>query len=97
MAKLKITRADGSVSDHQITPSIEFAFEVFAKKGFHKAFRDDEKQSDVYWLAWECIRRSGETVKPFGAEFLDTLQKVEVLDDDPELQGVTLSLTQSRD
>ena len=97
MAKLKITRADGSVSDHQITPSIEYAFEVYAKKGFHKAFRDDEKQSDVYWLAWECIRRSGETVKMFGAEFLDTLQKVEVLDDDPELQGVILSLTQSRD
>ena len=97
MAKLKITRADGSVSEHQITPSIEYAFEVYAKKGFHKAFRDDEKQSDVYWLAWECIRRSGETVKMFGAEFLDTLSKVEVLDDDPELQGVTLSLTQSRD
>ena len=97
MAKLKITRADGSVSDHQITPSIEYAFESYAKKGFHKAFRDDEKQSDVYWLAWECIRRSGETVKPFGAEFLDTLARVEVLDDDPELQGVILSLTQSRD
>ena len=97
MAKLKITRADGSVSEHQITPSIEYAFEVYAKMGFHKAFRDMERQTDVYWLAWECIRRSGETVKMFGAEFLDTLQKVEVLDDDPELQGVTLSLTQSRD
>lgn len=97
MAKLKITRADGSVSEHQITPSIEYAFEVYAKMGFHKAFRDMERQTDVYWLAWECIRRSGETVKMFGADFLDTLQKVEVLDDDPELQGVTLSLTQSRD
>lgn len=97
MAKLKITRADGSVSEHQITPSIEYAFEVYAKMGFHKAFRDMERQTDVYWLAWECIRRSGETVKMFGADFLDTLSKVEVLDDDPELQGVTLSLTQSRD
>jgi hypothetical protein len=85
MAKLKITRADGSVSEHQITPSIEYAFEVYAKKGFHKAFRDDEKQSDVYWLAWECIRRSGETVPMFGVSFLDTLSKVEVLDDSPEL------------
>ena len=53
MAKLKITKADGAISDHQITPSIEYAFELYAKKGFHKAFRDDEKQSDVYWLAWE--------------------------------------------
>ena len=93
MAKLKITRADGSVSDHQITPSIEYAFEVYAKMGFHKAFRDMERQTDVYWLAWECIRRSGETVKPFGAEFLETLSKVEVLDDDPELQGVIHSHT----
>lgn len=97
MAKLKITRADGSVSEHQITPSIEYAFEVYAKMGFHKAFRDMERQTDVYWLAWECIRRSGETVKMFGAEFLDTLQKVEVLDDDPELQGVILLLTWSQD
>lgn len=83
MARLKITRADGSVSEHQITPRIEYAFELYAKKGFHKAFRDDEKQTDVYWLAWECLRASGENVKPFGADFLETLTKVEVLDDLP--------------
>jgi hypothetical protein len=84
MAKLKITRADGTISEHQVTPSIEYAFELYAK-GFHKAFRDDEKQSDVYWLAWECLRAGGETVPMFGASFLATLSKVEVLDDDPEL------------
>jgi hypothetical protein len=82
MAKLKITRIGGEVSEHQVTPAIEMAFERYAKKGFHKAFRDDEKQSDVYWLAWECIRRSGETVKPLD-DFVDTLVRVEVLDDDP--------------
>jgi hypothetical protein len=43
MAKLKVTRADGSVNEYQITPAIEYAFEQYAKKGFHKAFRDDEK------------------------------------------------------
>jgi hypothetical protein len=83
MARLKITRATGEVSEHQITPRIEYAFEIYAKQGFHKAFRLDEKQSDVYWLAWECLRTSGETVPMFGAEFLDTLKKVEVLDDEP--------------
>ena len=87
MAKLKVTKVDGNVSEHQITPRIEYAFELYAKKGFHKAFRDDEKQSDVYWLAHECLRTAGETVKPFGAEFLDTLAKVEVLDDLPLAQG----------
>jgi hypothetical protein len=83
MARLKITRATGEVSEHQITPRIEYAFEIYAKQGFHKAFRNEERQTDVYWLAWECLRTSGETVPMFGAEFLDTLKKVEVLDDEP--------------
>ena len=83
MAKIKITRADGSVTEHKITPRIEYAFELYAKMGFHKAFRDLERQTDVYWLAYECLRTSGEVVKTFGAEFLETLAKVEVLDDDP--------------
>jgi hypothetical protein len=83
MARLKITRANGDVTEHQITPRIEVAFELYAKKGFRKAFREDEKQSDLYWLAWECIRLSGETVKTYGPDFLDTLSEVEVLDDEP--------------
>ena len=83
MARLKITRATGEVTEHQITPRIEYAFELYAKKGFHRAFRDDEKQTDLYYLSWECLRSSGETVKTFGPEFLDTLSKVEVIDDLP--------------
>jgi hypothetical protein len=83
MAKLKITRIDGSVLEGDITPAVEYAFEMYAKMGFHKAFRDEEKQSHVYWLAHEITRRSGETVKPFGLEFIETLQSVEVLDSDP--------------
>ena len=83
MARLKITTATGEITEHQITPRIEYAFELYAKKGFHKAFRDDEKQSDVYWLAWECLRSAGENVKVFGGDFLETLTKVEVLDDEP--------------
>ena len=83
MAKLKVTRADGSVNEYQITPAIEYSFVQYAKMGFHKAFRDLEQQTHVYWLCWEAIRRSGETVKPFGEAFLETLTRVEVLDDDP--------------
>ena len=82
MAKLRIVRTDGSDSTHQITPAVEFAFETYAKMGLHKAFRELELQSHVYWIAWECLRRV-ETVKPFGPEFLETLVRVEVLDDDP--------------
>ena len=50
MARLKIVRNDGSVIEGEITPAVEYSFEQYAKKGFHKAFRDEEKQSDVYWV-----------------------------------------------
>lgn len=83
MAKLKITKTDGTTTEHEITPSMEYAFEATKGKGFHKAFREDEKRSDVYWLAWEALRRSGETVKPFGIDFVETLKNVEVLESDP--------------
>lgn len=83
MAKLKVTRADGSVNEYEITPVIEYAFEQYAKKGFHKALIEDSMQSHVYWLCWESIRRSGEVVKPFGEAFLETIRAVEVLESDP--------------
>ena len=83
MKKLKITRVGGLVTELSITPSAEYAFELYAKKGFHKAFREDEKQSDLYWLAWELIRASGETVDINLPVFIATLVDVEVLDDSP--------------
>ena len=82
MASLKVTRASGEVNTYKITPVIEWAFELYAKKGYVKALLEDQKQSDVYWLAWECIRRSGETVKTFGAEFLESLSSVEIVEDE---------------
>ena len=83
MAKLRVTTTDNTTTDYEITPLIEFAFEQYAKKGFHKALLEDQKQSDIYWLCWEAMRRSGVTVKPFGEQFLETLKNVEVLDSDP--------------
>jgi hypothetical protein len=83
MAKLIVTMADNSVTEIEITPRLEYAFELYAKMGFHKAFRDLERQSDVYWLAWEGLRLSGVTVKPFGSDFLETLKSVEVAESDP--------------
>jgi hypothetical protein len=83
MASLKIKRADGSESVHPITPAIEYAFELQFRKGYYKAFREDEKQEHVYWLAWECLRRANAPdVKPFGVAFLETLSAVEVVADD---------------
>lgn len=80
MQALKITKASGEESTHDISPAIEYAFEQHFKAGFHKRFRDEDRKSDLYWLAWECLRKSGETVKPFGIEFLETIRSVEVVD-----------------
>lgn len=82
MVKLKVTRVDGSVGEYPITPLIQYGFEIYAKKGFHQAFIQEPKMSDIFWLAWECIRRQGETVPMFGEKFIETLANVEVLDDD---------------
>jgi hypothetical protein len=83
MAKLIVKMVDDSVTEIEITPRLEYAFELYKKMGFHKAFRDLESQSDVYWLAWEGLRLSGTTVKPFGNDFLDQLKSVEVAESDP--------------
>jgi len=85
MARLKITLATGDVSEHKITPVIEYAFEQYSKKGFSRAFREDEKQSDIFWLAYECMKRAGTlpVLPVFGEKFIELLEKVEVLDDLP--------------
>ena len=83
MAKLIVTMTDNSVTEIEITPRLEYAFELHFKMGFHKAFREREEQSMVYWLAWEGLRLSGVTVKPFGDSFLETLKSVEVAESDP--------------
>jgi len=82
MAKLRVTRVDGTVGDYPITPLVQYGFEIWAKKGFHKSFIEDQSQTAIFWLSWECIRRSGETVPMFGEDFIKTLANVEVLDDD---------------
>jgi len=81
MARMKITRASGETIV-QITPVVEVAFEKYTGKGIHKQFRDEEKQSDIYWLAHNALSRV-EVIPPFGDDWLGTLISVEVMDDEP--------------
>ena len=83
MASLKVTFETGVVETYKITPAIEVEFEAYAKMGINKCFREQEKQTDVYYLCWLAIKRSGQQVAVFGTEFLKTLKEVEVLDSDP--------------
>lgn len=81
--ELKVTRQDGSVASYEVTPAVEYTFEQTFKKSWEKAFREEEKRSDLYWVVWECVRRSGETVKPFGMEFVESIKSVEIEFPDP--------------
>jgi hypothetical protein len=62
---------------------MEYLFEQHYKLGFHKAFREQEMQSMVYFLAHEIVKRSGEPVDARLENFISTLKNVEVLDSDP--------------
>jgi len=83
MAKLKITFEDGKVVQGEITPLIEYIFEQHYKMGFHKAFREEELQTQVYFLSHEVCKRLGEPVDARLETFIGTLKSVEVLDSDP--------------
>ena len=82
MAKLKITRANGEVSEHRITPGVEYAYEISKGMGISKALRENERQTEIYFLAHECLRRANVVVPIFGSEFIETLDTVEVLDEE---------------
>jgi hypothetical protein len=84
MTSLKIKLVNGDESIHKITPAIEYAFEQHAGKGYYKAISEDQKQSDVYWIAWKCLFAAGVDIKPFGEKFLETLESVDVVDDSPK-------------
>ena len=82
MAKLKITRANGEVSEHKITPGVEYAFELKYGAGISKVLREHERQTEIFWLAYECLRRAGAQISLWGLEFIDSLETVEVLDEE---------------
>ena len=73
MAKLKITRANGEVSEHKITPGVEYAFELKYGSGISKVLREHERQTEIFWLAYECLRRAGAQIPLWGVEFIDSL------------------------
>ena len=88
MAKLKITRANGEVSEHRITPGVEYAFEIKYGSGISKVLREHERQTEIFWLAYECLRRAGVQIPVWGVDFIDSLETVEVLDEEKKQQSV---------
>ena len=80
--KLKITKANGEVSEHKITPLVQYAFEKEYRKSFYSAVVEEGNRTYFFWLAWKCLSLV-EDVKIFGENFIKELDDVEVVTDDP--------------
>ena len=78
---LKIKTNDGVDSVFSLRPRTIVAFEQKFGKGLAKLFSEDQKMEHIYFLAWQSLRDNGRVVKPFGPEFLDTLESVEMISD----------------
>jgi len=79
IAKLKITKTDGEISEHDISPLVQYKFEKQQKKSVAQI----DSQSDIYLLAWIALHNAGQTVPPFGESFVALLEAVEVVEGDP--------------
>jgi hypothetical protein len=78
---LKIKTNDGVDSVFSLRPRTIVAFEQKFGKGLAKLFAEDHKMEHIYFLAWQSLKDNGRVVKPFGPEFLDTLESVEMVSD----------------
>jgi len=78
---LKIKTNDGVDATYTLRPRTIVAFEQKFGKGLARLFSEDQKMEHIYFLAWQSLKDNGRVVKPFGPEFLDTLESVEMVSD----------------
>jgi hypothetical protein len=79
---VKIVLADGSEFTYPLRPRIIVAFEQKFGAGFAKLLGNEQRLEHIYWLGWESLKANGQIVKPFGADFLDTVKTVELISDE---------------
>ena len=78
---VKTVLVDGTEHIFSLRPRVIVDFEQKFGKGMGKLFGDEQKLEHIYYLGWATLKANGIVVKPFGAEFLDTIKSVELLTD----------------
>lgn len=73
--------SDGAEHSYSLRPRIIVAFEQKFGKGFGKLLGEDQKLEHLYYLGWETLKANGVVVKPFGMDFLDTIETCELITD----------------
>lgn len=86
---IKVKPVNGEQVSYKLTPRIIVAFEQQFGKGMPKLLAEEQKIEHVFWLAWKAQQVNGVIVKPWGPEFLDTLESAE-LDSDSSFESTEI-------
>ena len=84
--QIKVKTTDGVEATYSLRPRIIVDFEQKYGKGLAKLLGEEQKLEHIYYLGWLALRANGKIVKPFGNDFLDTLEAVS-LDTDPNSES----------
>jgi hypothetical protein len=83
---IKVKTNDGTDGTYSLRPRIIVDFEQKYGKGLAKLIGEEQKLEHIYYLGWLALRANGKVVKPFGPDFLDTLEAVS-LDTNPNSES----------
>jgi hypothetical protein len=84
--QIKVKTTDGTESVYSLRPRIIVDFEQKYGKGLAKLIGEEQKLEHIYYLGWLALKANGKVVKPFGPDFLDTLEGVS-LETDPSFES----------
>ena len=87
---IKVKTTDGVEKTFSLRPRIIVDFEQKYGKGLAKLIGEEQKLEHIYYLGWLALRSNGVVVKPFGPDFLDTLEGVQ-LDTDPNSESTEIA------
>jgi hypothetical protein len=79
--QIQVNRKNDKSDSYPLSPRIIVACEQKFGMGIGKAL-ESQRMEILYFLAYEAVKRSGEVLKPYGDEFLDSLVSVELISDD---------------
>ena len=79
--KIRVLTTDGNDETYSLRPRVIVEFEQKYQKGLAKLIAEEQKLEHIYFLAWSAMKHSGRVVKPFGNDFLDTLEEVTLVTD----------------
>ena len=79
--KIRVKTTDGMDATYSLRPRIIVEFETKYNKGLAKLIAEEQKLEHIYFLAWSAMKHNGRVVKPFGSDFLDTLEEVSLVTD----------------